>query len=623
MPVRYVRRIVWIVIGLLVLAMAGSLALSGLAGRTLLQSTLIQSLNEMTGRRVTLDGPVRISVFPDLAAELDLVRISDWSARSDDPPLLMAERMVLRLAPRAALRGIVDIEGITLTRPVITLPVMKGAVTIPPGGRIWGAIAEARRMLAQNPEEVRFANSRGLGPGSITLIDGRLGAQGEDDALTGLNGSVTWNGSNDQLSLSLDAVWRGERLQLTGKTSDAVHLAAGRTTPLQFALTSAPAELSFDGAVTLKPTLFLDGNGTLAMTSGMRASQWIGIDSPLSRLAASVNLRGSLRGSKTSWSLGDAEFEFDKTSGRGALNLVTDETQSTLSGSLALDELDLSALTALMSPMQLTDAQTGNSSAGSGKGSRVAVDLRLSAARAAFGSFVFTDVAASVQQRDAMTAFDINNAEIYGGTLQLAVRSNQSGTPRTTELRILAEDIDGAAMAVAMPQLAMMPSAPLTASMILHGDGQTLTDFVKSADGSLSVRSGSGRINGMTLATLVSQVRKAEFFQLKPVPGISSPLKVLEAKANVTNGEIRFEKATIRPDDTSEIRFQGLASLSNQDLALVGTIELAPLNPLRDKTTDNTGDDAPEILTFFMGGGVQSVFVSPVINQPPSATDVP
>ena len=160
------------------------------------------------------------------------------------------------------------------------------------------------------------------------------------------------------------------------------------------------------------------------------------------------------------------------------LELSLGEAVPGITGTLAFDQLDLRSFLSAFTPFT-----PGSGSAPSAIDVAFAekynLDLRLSAANATAGDLAFTDVAATAQVKGDLTAFDISDATIFGGTVQAGIRYDRKGEAAISRCRLLASDIDTAAAAALAKSMRVAPAGKATVSLMLKGRAATGTAFSK------------------------------------------------------------------------------------------------------------------------------------------------
>jgi len=284
--------------------------------------------------------------------------------------------------------------------------------------------------------------------------------------------------------------------------------------------------------------------------------------------------------------------------------LVTNAASAEIAGTLPFDTIDLRSFLAAFSA--LTPDATGTyRTVDPNAGNQMALDLRLSASRATAGTFSLNNVAATAQVKGGLAAFDISDAKAFGGSLQFGLRVDRKWEGTAVELRLVAENIDGAAAAEKLGW-PFLPHARGSSSIIIKGTGARWEEVFSNAEGSITASFGKGEIPGIDLKTLRARSAKGGFFPLSGVESSALPIDKAELKATVVNGVARIDHARAT-SDTTRVTVGGLVPLAGGGLALSGWI--APTDPKQA----NAGAGGVPKLAFFIGGSWSSPFFSPVL----------
>ncbi|MGK9235250.1 AsmA family protein [Inquilinus limosus] len=150
---------------LLVLALliAAVLVVPGQIDWTPYRGRIAEEIGALTGRAVTIDGPVSFEMLPMPRLSAGDVRVASVPGATV-PDLLAATGVDLRVSLLPLLLGRIEVEGVTFEQPSVALE------TLPDGRRSWDGLGEGigRRLVA-----VRAA----MHQGSILWLDRRAGRQ--------------------------------------------------------------------------------------------------------------------------------------------------------------------------------------------------------------------------------------------------------------------------------------------------------------------------------------------------------------------------------------------------------------------------------------------------------------
>ncbi|WP_127599338.1 AsmA family protein [Nitratireductor alexandrii] len=612
---RRARRSIWIVVTGIVAVLVVLAALPYVASTQIVRNRIAQEIGSWTGYRVVLRGTPRIDVWPVLRADLADVTFQEWG-RPDAPPILQAERVELDLSAIAALGGDVSFSKMVLVRPRLRLERTQGPVPLPAGtrgGRISRAINAARALVEANPA----APDTGLMPkdalGTVEFVDGQIVVADEDGKqekllVSDLSGRLGWPSLDRAMTLAAKGVWRGENVAVEFTAGQPLALFAGGNTSVDFSLASAPLALDYDGLVTFSNSGFIDGAATLSSPSLRRVLEWSQTEISPGSAVGAASVSGRVIGDMSRLKVEDAKIVFGGNPGMGAIDLSFTGPVPAITGTLAFETLDIYTFLSAFSPSPagviVWDEQIDLSFA-----HELGLDLRLSANRATAGALSMTKVAAAVQVKDGLAAFDISDATAFGGTVQAGLRIEPSAGGKAAQLRILATDIDTTQVETAMRLTPPVPRARGTVSIILDSTVTAWKDFLSKAGGSVSVKLGSGTIAGLDLPGFLARAKQSGFFPLDEVSNGNLPIESAELKATVADGVARLDVAKAISGEQA-ISLTGIVPYVGRGLALSGMVAPRQL-------TGNAGPPG-EVSAFFVGGSWNAPFVSPML--PPVET---
>ena len=610
MPASMIRKSIWWLSAIAAIAVLIVAALPMIASTRIVQDRIALEMSAWSGYRVDLSAAPEIEIWPSFKAVLSDVRLSDWDDESRKP-VLDAERVELELSAIAALRGDVVISTAKLVRPILYVEPLgqnRYAPVAPKGGRIRNALDVARAVVAKNPGDPDVSELASESFGTVEFSDGQVvatneAADGGEPIMTGLAGAIEWSALNRAASLSANGIWRGESFSIDASSAEPLVLFAGGTTQMSIDVKAAPASGSFSGAANFSQNSFFDGQLAFSSPSLRRMLEWSRTDLPPGASTGSIALSGKITGDRKRLKFDNAEVTLDGNPGAGVLDLSIGEAVPGISGTLAFDQLDLRSFLAAFTPFTPgSDSVPGAVDVAFAE--KYNLDIRLSAGKATAGDFSFSNVAATAQVKGDLTAFDISDATIFGGTVQAGLRYDRKGEGGNLEMRLLASDIDTAAAAALAKSLRVVPAGKATASLMLRGPGRDWDSFLETAEGSFSASLGQGSINGFDLAAFLDRFKQGGFFPLRDVSSGSVPIDRAEVRATLAEGAARIEKAEAKIGERV-IELSGVVPYVGGGLALSGAV-VGPSAGSTDATTAEA--------SFFVGGSWSAPFVSPIFN---------
>ncbi len=592
------------------------LSLPMLASTSFIRGRIIQELGSLTGHQVRIGQAPEVSIFPDLSVRLRDVQLSPWG--QPDVTAMATPEMTIGLSALSAVSGKIGFTSFTLVKPVFHLP---GEVPAWPEpdvmlkGQLGDALAQIKRQIGSTDGKEVPAGLPNRTIGSINLINGsvRTGTgDNQTEVISSLNARIGWPRLNAALKAEANGVWNGESFKFNVESGQPLMLLAGAQSPLVAAFTSPLLSFTYSGTFGMGSILRADGSLVIESSKPTSATRWLRLPHVTSVDPGPMELAATVSADNGRIKLEKLTLMISKGTGTGTAEISRPGRQPLISGALDFDFLNLdTVMSGLASapPDQMQSEERIEARSWIG----ISLDLRLSASAEKLAGLDLSDVAATVQVKDGLAAFDISDATAFAGVVQAGLRINSDRWPYTGELRILATDIDGRMVGNALGDDNRFPRGTGTVSLILEGTAQTWRQLLEQSKGSFSAKFVKGSIPDLDAALFQRLVKSGGFFGLQSIAGTPFPFDVAELETTIANGTATIQKAEIRNSDLTA-RFSGVIPYADRSLALSGA--LLPSAPQQQGDVAAEPTPAGETDRFFVGGSWTSPFVSPVLNGP-------
>ncbi|MGL4405835.1 MAG: AsmA family protein, partial [Notoacmeibacter sp.] len=571
-----VKRGIWLGLAVMALIIVSVAAASFLAGGRVVKAGLVNEVERMTGQRFIVSQAPKISIFPSLTAEFSDVSIHSWQNASDQLPVVEVPTLRLSLSVLSALNGDVEITRATLNRPVFYSQTVEGGWQLPFSSKAdFAKLIDAFKTSlddaaqAQSVDAARKYPLKSLVINDGTIVLGSPLAGEQAGKITTINAQILLQAPGNSAALKAGGFWQGEPVDLELSTNDIVFLLAGKDTRTSLKLNSKFLTSQFTGITRLMPNPYLEGELSAEIPSLTHLSNWQHLSMPVGVPALGLGIKGLLKADAGKLQLENAQLLFGSNRGSGVLTLLPQTSPPALSGTLDFDVLDLGMTQPLFAPLPVE-----NKSAGSFP---VAVDLRVSADTATFGTLVLSKVAATIQSTPEANALDVNDASVFGGNLQLALKrqkNDQSAdAPPQLELRILADDIDTAQLSQLGLLFDRWPQARGKLSAILRSSSGDIKNFMETAEGTVKLRLSEGNIPGIDSAAILKELRRGGFMALNANHPAILPFNELNIEGNLTKGTLQINPLKIGLP-SALIDLSGAYAFKEDSLALTGSVML-------------------------------------------------
>lgn len=550
-------------LGLVLLAVGAAGAAVLVSGDYLISADAVrqQTLREIravTGLEPVLGGATKVSLFPSGTVSFDNVVLGDAGH-----PALKAERLSARLRFFPLLAGRVEIADVSLERPTI-------AIDVDADGRSnWSGLIDALAR-SQRPgarREQAFSEMR-IDNGTVIV---RNPANNIAETLTGVEFSLAWPSISRSFGATGRFVWHNETMDASLTVADFAAALAGTRTGLKLRLNGAPMKAAFEGSMSVKPTVKVEGTLAADSPSLRTALIWTG-QKPLPgsgfgrfALKAQTNVVGGTIG------LTGVNLELDGNTAEGVLTFVT-EGRQTLQGTLAAETLDLTPYTATMRLLTANQRAWDSDRIGLDGLAGMDIDLRLSAANVVMSNAKIGRTAIAANLRNGHLVVTVGEAQAYGGLIKgsVSIATVQRGVDMKSQLYFADVDLESC-----LGQLFGLRRLEGKGNIAVNvdGSGESVLGVTRTLNGTATLIGANGALNGLDVEQLLRRLERrplsggGEFRTGRtPYDRINVGLKIVQGMVKVD--DMKIEGTAVR------LALAGSASIPARELDLKGTAAL-------------------------------------------------
>ena len=532
------------------------------------RAAIKSEIEAVTGLKSTIGGSTSVSVFPWGTISIGDLTLGD---EHDGEPALMARRLTARLRLIPLLFGRIETADVSLIEPRIVVRFGE------PGGSNWASLtASLARTLKPTPDD----GARRMSFSEIRIADGRVAlrdaAHGLDETLTHVEMSLAWPAISKSLVATGRFTWRDQPVDATISLNDLAAAVAGDRAGLKIRLSSEPLRLAFDGHVSGRPTVKMEG--TLAADTGSvrQTLSWAGFK-PLPgggfgrfALKAHTDLVGG------TIALSGVNLELDGNSAEGVL-AFTAEGRPAIQGTLAADDLDLTPYVSTVHLLRSSERDWSRGPIVLDGLTDFDVDLRLSAARIDLANAKLGRTAVAANLRDGHLTVTIGESQAFGGVLKgsLGLAKADAGAAIKTELQFADVDLDGCLGDLfGIRRL----EGKGTMSLALEGSGESVLAVTETLSGTAMLTATQGALAGFNIEQLLRRLERRPLsgggdFRKGRTAFDKLTVKLKLAAGIATVEDVRLESPTVR------LALAGSASIPARDLDLKGMASLVSAQP--------------------------------------------
>ena len=541
------------------------------------RAQVLTEIRAVTGLNPTLRGDTTVRLFPTGS-----ISFGDVVLGEGGQPALTAERLTARLRFFPLLTGRVEIADVSLTRPTILVELEQD------GRSNWSGLIDtlARSQMPNAQRAAAFSEMR-IRNGTVVV---RNKARDVTETFDDVAFSLAWPSISKSFGASGRFVWHDEPLDMSLTLSDFAAALAGNRSGLKLRIAGHPAKAAFEGSISVRPTLKVEGNLAADAASLHDALIWGG-QKPLPgggfghfAIKAKADVVGGTIG------LNNVNVELDGNSAEGALTFATDGRQ-TLQGTLASDKLDL---TPYVSTVKLLTANQREWNSG-----RITLegltgtdfDLRLSAGSVTLAEAKLGRTAIGANLRAGHLTVTIGEAVAYGGLIKgsVALASSDQGVDVKSQLMFTDVDLDSC-----LGQLFGLRrlDGKGNITFAVEGAGDSVLAVTRTLNGNASLTGHDGALSGLDVAQLLQRLERRPLSGGGDFRNGTTKYDSIAVALKIEHGKVTVEDVKVL-GPAVQLALAGSASIPQRELDLTGTASL--VTPAREGA-------APFALPFIVQG---------------------
>lgn len=517
-------------------------------------------IRAVTGLDPVLRGATSVSLFPSGSVRFSDVALGEPGAATP----LVADELVARLSFFPLLAGRIEVSDVALVNPRVT-------VTLDGEGRSnWSPLIDT---LTGNFGEKRVARPMSFSEIRMTggTIEVRNDATGLRERLSDIEMSLGWPAISKSFAASGRFIWRGETLDATLKFADFAALLQGDKSGLKVRVGGAPAKTAFDGSISLKPRLKIDGAVSGDSPSLRRLLAWTG-QKPVPgggfgrfALKAQTSVVGG------TIALTGVNVELDGNSAEGVLTFATDGRQ-TWQGTLAANAIDLTPYISTIRLLTTNEREWSRLPIEVDGLSGFDLDLRLSAASVTVGTAKLGRTATAANMRGGKLVLTVGELVAFGGVIKgsLGLAPLGEGVELKTQLSFTGVDLE-TCIGELFGLRRIEGKGDL--AIVLEGGGTNVLGLTRTLNGTIAMEGRQGALTGLNVEQLLRRLERRPLSGGNEFRTGRTPFEKLNVSIKVAQGIAAVEDVSLQ-GPAVRLALAGSASIPSRDLDLKGTASL-------------------------------------------------
>jgi AsmA protein len=538
------------------------IALSFFIPAAKVRDAVAKEIHAVTGLDPVLRGDITLSLFPSGTVTFHNVVLGE---DHNGDPGLVADELTARLRYFPLLAGRIEIAGVTLVRPTIT-------VSFLPGGRSnWSGLIEAlARALQPDPERTGSFSEIGIQDGTVVIH--QAGARKDTaERLDGVEFQLAWPSISRSFGASGRFVWHDEPIEASFTLGDFLAALSGDRSGFKVRLAGAPVKAAFDGALSAQPTLKIDGTLSVETPSLRDALHWTDARRLPFGGFGHFALKGHSIISGGVVSLSNVNVELDGNTAEGVITLSTD--RRTVQGTLAADALDVTPYVSGIHFLAVNERNWDQLPITLNGFSDSDLDLRISARSVKIASAQLGRTAVAANLRSGKLDVTIGESEAFGGTAKgsIGLASANGGVAVTSRVAFTDVDLEAClAQVFGIRRLEGRGNVTLN----IEGSGSSVLAVTNTLSGTANLNAHNGALAGINVEQLLRRLER------RPLSGNGdfrtgrTPFDQLVLTLKIEQGQVSVDDMHLT-GPAVRLSVGGQVSVPTRDLDLKGVATLA------------------------------------------------
>lgn len=557
------KRLGYAVAAVILLAVAALGAMSLLISSDRVRESAKAQLRDVTGLDLTVRGEGAVSLFPTGSVTFSDVVLAEEGARE---PALSTDRLTARLRLLPLFVGRIEIADVALEQPQINLS------NGPDGRSNWaGLMASLERALGPKANradrgasfsEIRMRN------GIITVRDT---ARGVTELFTNVDLALAWPSISKSFAATGRVMWHAKPIDVSLSLSDFPSALAGERSGLKVRLNGAPIKLAFEGSMSARPTLKVDGTLSADSASLRDTLRWAG-QKPLpgggfGRFA----LKAKTSIAAGTISLSGVNVELDGNAAEGVLTFATDGRQM-LQGTLAADELDLTPYVSTVRLVTANERDWNEFPIVLDGLTGLDVDVRLSAAKIAIGRVKLGPTAVAANLRAGKLSLTVGKSQAFGGVIvgSMTLGATDAGAEMKSQLQFTDVSLEGC-----LGELFNIRriEGRGNLSVAVETSGGSVLGLVQNLNGAIGLTGRDGALLRVNAEQLLGRLMRRPLDRAGTFGNGRTPYEKLVVALKIIQGNVNIEEARLESQKV-HVALAGTSSIPTRELDLRGQASL-------------------------------------------------
>jgi AsmA protein len=520
-------------------------------------------ISAATGLHALLRGPVSVSMFPVPTVAFSDVELGDPAA--GETPLTAGQLNVnLRLMPLLARR--VEIADVSLVRPrIVVTAYSDGRTNWSP---LINVLARALKPGVKHDEQALSFSEIAITKGVISL---HVPEQGIDETMEGVELSLAWPTIARSFAATGHFTWHHEIVDASLTIANFPGALAGDDSGLKFRASAGPLKAAFDGVMSYRPSLKIDGTLAADAASLRKALLWSGGHSLPAGGLGQFALKAHATVTGRAISLSDLNVELDGNVAEGVLSYATTGRRS-FQGTLAVESLDLTPYVSTFRLIADNTRDWDHRSLVPEWFNGWEADVRLSAARVQLPHAELGRTAVATNMRSGRLVVTVGESQAFDGVVTgtIAVARSEAGADFNSQMQF-----SGVNLQHCLGQLFGIDQLDGVGSLgfSVTSSGRSVRDLAGNLNGAVHIAATQGGLNGLNVEQVMRRLQRSPLSGRGDLRSGRTPFDKLNVGVRIVQGLATIDDVAVEGPNV-RLAVTGTTSIPEREFDLAGTAHL-------------------------------------------------
>lgn len=512
------RKLIRRIVVLVVLLVAIAFALPFVIPAEQFKAPIIAKIEEITGRKIRIDGKIQLGFFPNLSVHIEKAAIGNPAGFDNKTAFVSLDEAIIDVGTLSILKGVPEVHQLSLKGAQIHLQVNSS------GKANWEFTSSPTAPNAEKSVSNRGGPAvplpRNLVLSDLSLKDSNVSYTNSFDGtrwqVGKINASVSLNGIESPFSVKGEGEWNKQLIRIDGKLSTLSSFFNDQKTGLDADIKMPLASMKLKGAIMGRA---FQGNGNVEIGSLKTFLAWINPESPAPEFPQALSIESNIECAPQACNFTKGNLVFGGLRATGNLKASIEREKPRVELVLEAGVVNLNEFFP-DSKKQASDFSLISSAIAQSAGHwdakafdfsglhKLNAIVNLKAEGVLFRNFKVGTTTLNAKLERGRFGVDILDASLYEGKGNISITVDGGQAVPTLESHIVVNNIQAKPLLTDSANVTWL-SGKAAAKIDVFSAGNSVRDMVSNLSGNGNINVRDGDLQGVNIVDMVRNVQSA------------------------------------------------------------------------------------------------------------------